>query len=93
MPPLNIRVTVLHPTPVELEQTPVVIPTNNIRLLRDRFNIRELTVVSGTNLTWTNKDTGQHSVVGTLCASDWSYDRLSQCPFDPSSLAAIAASR
>ena len=89
VPPLNIRVQILHPTPVELAQTPVVIPTNNIKLLAERFNIRELTVISGTNLTWTNKDVRQHSVLGTLCDASAPFDRLSQCPFDASAPAAI----
>lgn len=65
--PRNIRVVILHPTPEEKALTPVITPTNHIKLLRDSFNIRVFTVVSGTNVTWTNRDTQQHSVIGQLC--------------------------
>ena len=61
-PPLNIRIQVIHPTPEEIVRTPVVIPQNHIRMFRDRFDVREFTVVSETSLTWTNRDTRQHSV-------------------------------
>jgi hypothetical protein len=88
VPPLNIRVEVLHPTPAQLALTPVVVPTNHIKLLNDRFNIREFTVIQGTNLTWTNKDVRQHSVKGTLCDPSVPFDRTQQCPFDQSTIAA-----
>lgn len=63
--PLNIRVKINHPTPEQVAQTPVVVPTNHVQLVkraplaiktRDsaRFNIRHLVVRSGTTLTWTN---------------------------------------
>ena len=86
VPPLNIRVQILHPTPVELALTPVVVPTNNIRLLADRFNIRAMTIISGTNLTWTNKDVRQHSVKGSLCDPTAPFDPNSACTPDPSLL-------
>lgn len=89
VPPLNIRVDVIHPTPAELALTPVVVPTNHIRLLYDRFNIREFTVVNGTNLTWTNRDIRQHSVKGTLCDPTEPFNRLQQCAFDPSTIDAV----
>ena len=68
VPPLFVQVAIVHPTPEERALTPVVIPTNHIRLLPDRFNIKQLTVVSGTNVTFTNLDLVQHQVVGALCA-------------------------
>lgn len=68
VPPLFVQVEIIFPTPEERAMTPVVIPANNIRVLSDRFNIRQLTVVSGTNVTFTNMDTDQHQVVGALCA-------------------------
>ena len=88
VPPLTIDVGIVHPTPAELALTPVIVPTNNIRLLNNRFNIREFTVVNATNLTWTNKDVRQHAVKGTLCDPTWPYNRLSKCTFDGSALAA-----
>ena len=80
--PLNIRVDILHPTPVELAMTPVVVPTNHITLLTTRFNIREFTVVNGTNLTWTNKDVKQHAVRGLLCDPGLPYDPNFPCQPD-----------
>jgi hypothetical protein len=88
VPPLNIRVDVLHPTPAELALTPVVVPFNNIKLLNNRFNIREFTVVNGTNLTWTNKDVRQHAVKGTLCDPTAPFNRLSVCAPDPTAIGA-----
>jgi hypothetical protein len=69
VPPLNIRINIVQLTPDERAATPVIVPTNNILMLIDRFNLRVLTVVSGTNVTWTNKHTAQHQVFGTLCQS------------------------
>jgi hypothetical protein len=88
--PLSIRVDILHPTPVELAKTPVVVPTNHILLLTTRFNIRELTVVDKTNLTWTNKDVKQHAVRGLLCDSSLPYDPNFPCTPDPNAAAAFA---
>jgi hypothetical protein len=68
VPPLFVQVAVLFPTPEERAMTPVVVPTNHIRVLADRFNIKQLTVISGTNVTFTNLDIDQHQVVGQLCA-------------------------
>ncbi|HEY3108001.1 MAG TPA: hypothetical protein VGL23_04570 [Chloroflexota bacterium] len=68
VPPLFVQVAILHPTPEERALTPVVIPTNHIRVLAERFNIKQLTVVSGTNVTFTNMDLLKHRVFGALCA-------------------------
>jgi hypothetical protein len=68
-PPLDVQLVIVQPTPEERALTPVIIPTNHIRLLADRFNIRALTVIAGTNVTWTNYDTRQHRVVGRLCTN------------------------
>jgi hypothetical protein len=93
IPPLNIRVDVLHPTPAQLALTPVVVPTNHIRLLNDRFNIRELTVIHGTNLTWTNKDVRPHKVSGSLCDTSLPFDRTQTCVFDETADQARAANQ
>jgi hypothetical protein len=68
VPPLFIQVTILHPTPEERALTPVVIPTNHIRMLADRLNIKQLTVTNGTNVTFTNLHTETHRITGALCA-------------------------
>lgn len=93
VPPLNIRVEIKHPTPVELALTPVVVPTNHIRLVAGRFNIREFTIVTGTNLTWTNKDVKIHVVRGLLCDSSLPYDPKSACQPDPAAPAAYTSGR
>jgi hypothetical protein len=67
VPPLFVQVTVLHPTPEERALTPVVIPTNHLRILPTRFNLTQFSVVSGTNVTFTNMDTRDHAVFGKLC--------------------------
>lgn len=91
--PLNIRVDVLHPTPVELAMTPIVVPTNHILLLTTRFNIREFVVVNGTNLTWTNKDLKQHAVRGLLCDPGLPFDPNFPCTPDWSAPPAYAAGK
>ncbi len=85
-PPLNIRVEVIHLTPEEIALTPVITPQSHIRMLRDRFDMREFTVVSETSLSWTNRDTRQHSVRGTLCLAGVRCLRSNPATVDPSAL-------
>lgn len=77
-PPLDVQLIIVQPTPEERALTPVVVPTNHIRAMANRFNIRALTVISGTNVTWTNYDTRQHRVVGRLCTN-----LTGPCSYDP----------
>ncbi|TAK21017.1 MAG: hypothetical protein EPO26_16135 [Chloroflexota bacterium] len=86
VPPLNVRVDVLRPTPEEVARTPIVVPTNHIQLVSRsaasdlvRLNIRDLNVTSGTHVTFTNNHTRTHTVKGTLCDPTNRFSRGLRC--------------
>ncbi len=92
VPPLNVRLKINHPTPEEVARTPVVVPTNHVRIVSQplsagasasaaRLNVRTLRVTSGTAVTWTNKTRVQRSVYGVLC--DPTVPVVSNAPCEP----------
>lgn len=94
VPPINIRVDIQHPTPEELALTPVIVPTNHIQIVprppavvapanAARFNVRHMTVRSGTHMTWTNRDAVTRAVRGVLCKPGQRVIASQQCTLDP----------